>query len=111
MVGGYLPQPHGDLVESVAFSPDGKTLATVDFFGSVRLWDVATHRQIGAHLTSGVGWADTLAFSPDGKTLPTGGVDDTVRLLDVASRTVKATLTGHTAPVLSVAFSPTALNF
>jgi WD40 repeat protein len=98
---------HTDAVMSVAFSPDGKTLAT-DSGGddTVRLWDVANHRQLGPELTGIYAWS--VAFSPDGKTLATGsGVDDTVRLWDVASHhQLGPELTGHTNTVTSVAFSP-----
>jgi hypothetical protein len=97
---------HTDAVMSVAFSPDGKTLAT-DSGGddTVRLWDVANLRQLGPELTGIYAWS--VAFSPDGKTLATGsGVDDTVRLWDVAHHRRVGPLTGHTNGVTSVAFSP-----
>jgi WD40 repeat protein len=74
-------------VGGVAFSPDGKVLATVDSDGTVRLWDVATRSQISPPITipasSGAG-VDGVAFSPDGKVLATAGSDGTVRLWDVA---------------------------
>ena len=75
---------HTDAVCSVAFSPDGKTLASGSDDGTVRLWDVATHRQIGSPLTGHTGAVDSVAFSPDGKTLASGSDDHTVRLWDVA---------------------------
>jgi WD40 repeat protein len=90
--------------ECVAFSPDGKTLASCVSRG-VGLWDVATRRRI-AFLPGHGAWVETMAFSPDGRTLASGSGDRTVKLWEVATHHERATLTGHRAPVLSVAFSP-----
>jgi WD40 repeat protein len=62
-------------VASVAFSPDGKTLAIGDKDGTVRLWDLATGQEAGGPLKSTDAAVGSLAFSPDGKTLATGGTD------------------------------------
>jgi WD40 repeat protein len=97
---------HPSPATSVAFSPDSKTLATGNDAGTVRLWDVATHRQITA-LTGPVGPITSVAFSPDGTTLASASPDHTVRVWDLAtSRPVGAPLTGHTGMITSVAFSP-----
>ena len=84
------------------------TLASGGGDRTVRLWDVATGRQIGATLTGHAGRVTSVAFSPDGTTLATAGDDGTVRLWDVATgQPIGATLTGHTgAGATSVAFSP-----
>jgi WD40 repeat protein len=67
----------------VAFSPDGKTLASGDQEGTVRVWVLATRHQISAPLTGNAGPVLSVAFSRDGKTLASAGADHTVRLWDV----------------------------
>jgi WD40 repeat protein/transcriptional regulator with XRE-family HTH domain len=94
---------HIGAVDSVAFSPDGKTLATGSDAGTILLRDAATHRKITA-LTGPTGPVHSIAFSPDGKTLATGG--SAVRLWDVATHRKITALTSHTGAVDSVVFSP-----
>src|SRR5437016_3421425 len=92
---------HSLAVRSVAFSPDGKTLASGSGDHTIKLWDVRTSKntvtfRYGAPVMC-------VAFSPDGKTLAsTGGgrpflpdKDNTLKLWDLATGRHKATLKGH----------------
>ncbi len=99
--------PANSLVWDVAFSPNGKIVATASQDGTVRLWDVATHRQIGAPLRADSSAVRGVAFSPDGKTLATASNDGAARLWDVAThRQIGAPLRADAAAVNAVAFSP-----
>ncbi|MER6736570.1 WD40 repeat domain-containing protein, partial [Streptomyces puniciscabiei] len=73
---------HGHRVNAVAFSPDGRLLATASADQTVRLWDTETHNPVGEPLIGHVAEVNAVAFSPDGRLLATASADQTVRLWD-----------------------------
>jgi eukaryotic-like serine/threonine-protein kinase len=99
----YLEKQRGEIT-ALAFSPDGKTLATGAEW-RVRLWDLASGEMIrelaehGGHITGGI------AFSPDGKLLASGGSDNVVKLWEVGTGKLLETLT-ESGLITGVAFSP-----
>ena len=96
---------HTDDVDSVAFSPDGKTFASGSSDYTIQLWNVATGDPLKT-LTGHRNSVYSVAFSPDGNTLASGSRDNTIRLWNVATGDPLKTLTGHRGYVSSVAFSP-----
>jgi WD40 repeat protein/transcriptional regulator with XRE-family HTH domain len=97
---------HTSSVYGVAFTSDGRTLASASADNTVRLWDMRTHKQLGAPLTAHTGYVSGVAFSPDGRTLASAG-DRTIGLWDVRThKSLGPRLSGHTRAVNSLAFSP-----
>ncbi|MEU0029008.1 WD40 repeat domain-containing protein [Streptomyces sp. NPDC006335] len=98
--------------DALAFSPDGRTLASAYDSRSLQLWDVTDPAHPVSHgpITGHKGYIDGLAFSPDGRTLASGSADGTIRLwrvTDPARPTpLGKPLTGHTGPVNVLVFSP-----
>ncbi len=98
-------QGHTGFILALAFSPDGKRALSGSEDATVRLWEVATGREVRP-LEGHSGDVLAVAFSPDGKRALSGGMDRTVRLWDLTSGRELRRLEGHTERVSSVAFSP-----
>ncbi len=106
---------HTDMVMGVQFTPDGKHVVSAAKDKTVRVWETATGRMVRVlRLPSGEGDQGALyalAVSPDGRTVAAGGVspggsDHLVYLIGLSDGTIRRVLSGHKAPVFSLAFTP-----
>lgn len=96
-------------LHSLAFSPDGRTLAAGDAAGGVGLWDPATLRPAGRLRSTEPGGVQELdgaglAFSPDGRQLAAGTARGEVLVWDLATRRPRVVPTGRTSPVAALAY-------
>ncbi|KAG6329739.1 hypothetical protein ID866_9350 [Astraeus odoratus] len=97
---------HTSGVSSVAFSPDGKRIASGSSDNTICLWDGETGLQLASPL-KGHTSVSSVAFSPDGKRIASGSKDKTICLWDAETGLqLVSPLKGHTSGVSSVAFSP-----
>ncbi|MEC4804218.1 MAG: WD40 repeat domain-containing serine/threonine-protein kinase [Jaaginema sp. PMC 1079.18] len=106
-IGTLVQPPTGAVpgVNAVAYSPDGRILASGGSDGAIALWDAQTGellRSFKAH-SQGI---NTIAFRPDGRQLATGSGDHTVKLWSLPDGELQHTLTQHTGWVFTVAYSP-----
>jgi WD40 repeat protein len=92
-------------IMALAFAPDGATLATGHFEGTITLWEPVSGREKSMR-SAHASWVRSLAFSPDGRTLASGSDDETVKLWDSATGIELATLDRHGCLSSLVAFAP-----
>jgi len=95
---------HDNRVIALAFSRDGKYLATASYDKTARVWDIINDKEV-AKLKHDAGGVIAVAFSPDGKYLATASYDKTARVWEATTGSEVAKLS-HDGTVWAVAFSP-----
>ncbi|HEY4032635.1 MAG TPA: protein kinase [Ktedonobacteraceae bacterium] len=101
----YIYRGHSNAVASVAWSPDGKRIASGSTDGTVQVWNAAD----GSNAYTYKGHSDvvwSVAWSPDGKHIASGSWDKTVQVWTAADGSNIYTYKGHSSSVESVAWSP-----
>jgi WD40 repeat protein/transcriptional regulator with XRE-family HTH domain len=97
-------QAHTDTIRTLAFSPNGRTLASGSWDGTIKMWDLESAELLWTNWSTDN--IESLAFSPDGRTIASGGDDATIQLWDAISGALHQTLLGQSGPVFALAWSP-----
>src|SRR5215467_9548839 len=100
----YMLRGHSSWITRIAWSPDGKIIASPSADKTIRLWDAQTGQlmrtQVGHSAMVG-----SVAWSPDGKILVSGSYDETIHLWDAQTGRSLRTLKGHSGAVIRLAWS------
>ncbi|MDH5367182.1 MAG: caspase family protein [Cyclobacteriaceae bacterium] len=100
-----IQRGHRAAILSIAYSPDGKFIATGSRDNSIKLWEVATGREIRTFLGH-LSTVNALSFDPTGLYLASGSSDKNIIIWEVTTGKEKLKISGHKDRVTSVAFSP-----
>ncbi|MBK8000471.1 MAG: protein kinase [Verrucomicrobia bacterium] len=105
--GPWAVAGHGEPISALAFSPDGKLLASGSGYSesTIKIWNAVTGEPV-ASLGGHNSWISALAFSPDGTRLASASAEQTVRLWDVATWKQARLFRGHLKEVHCLAFAP-----
>jgi WD40 repeat protein len=96
---------HDRVASSLAYSPDGRRLASASWDNTLKVWDTADGRLV-CKMQGHSRAVMAVAFSPDGRRLASGGEDRSVKLWDAESGWETLSLAGHEDGITAVAFSP-----
>ena len=101
----FVQMGHSEGISSVAVSPDGTQALSAGWDTTLKLWDIATGREIRTFIGHSA-VVNSVAVSPDGRLALSGSGDKTIRLWDIATGKEIKMFAGHAGAVYSVAFSP-----
>src|SRR5712691_11765849 len=93
---------HEKIISRIAWSPDGRILASPSEDGTIRLWNIQTGELLRT-LTGHTGWVVSVAWSPDGKVLASGSFDQTIHLWPVQTKQPSRNFAKISAQVYTVA--------
>jgi WD40 repeat protein len=102
---------HTAWVAGLAFSPDGKRLASTSLDGTVRIWSLTPGGETITVLAPPVGYGNRVVYSPNGQEFATNGGDGTATIWNAHTGQSRLTLRGHDAEVMNMAFSPDGKRF
>jgi WD40 repeat protein len=102
---------HSGWVMGLAFSPDGKMLASTSLDGTVKIWSVTPGNETVTVLSPVTGYGSRVAYDPTGRAFATNGGDGSITLWDVKTGEPRLTVKGHDLEVLNLAFSPDGSRF
>ncbi|CAE6521766.1 unnamed protein product, partial [Rhizoctonia solani] len=99
---------HSSIATSVAFSPDGNSVASGSRDMTIRMWDAQSSSSIGMPMSGPLGWVESISYSPLGNIIASGSQDSSIRLWDVNTGQQIGQPLENDQPFLSIAFSPDA---
>src|SRR5262249_52023671 len=103
--GNPPPPQHADTVSRLAFSPDGRQIASGSYDGLIQIWDARTARVLHT-LQRGGAIGHSLTYSPDGQHLAVAHTDGVIHVWKVSTGELLATFPGNGTRVWQIAFSP-----
>ncbi|MDR1174301.1 MAG: WD40 repeat domain-containing protein [Treponema sp.] len=98
-------QGHSDDINTVAYSPDGRRIATGSKDNTVKIWDVESGREIRT-LSGHTNSVRAAGYSPDGRRIVSGSLDTSAKIWNAETGQEIRTLSGHSGGIRSVAYSP-----
>jgi len=102
---------HTDWLGGLAFSPDGKRLASTSLDGTVRIWSLSPGQETVTVSGPGAGYGTRVVYNPNGKEFATNGGDGTATIWDAETGALRLRLSAHDEEVMSMAFGPDGKHF